>query len=39
MVLFADGSTHFIINEIDLLVWAEASSMREGEVIEEGMLR
>lgn len=39
MVMFADGSTHFISESINLLVWAEASSMREHEVIDEEMLR
>ena len=39
MVLFGDGSTHFIHNQVDLLVWAEASSMREREVIDEELLR
>ena len=39
MVMFADGSTHFINDSVDLLVWAEASSMREHELIDEELLR
>lgn len=39
MVLFADGSTHFIQDQIDLFVWAECSSIREREVVDEELLR
>ncbi|MCG8651432.1 MAG: DUF1559 domain-containing protein, partial [Pirellulales bacterium] len=39
MVLFADGSTHFISDQINLLVWAECSSMREHELVDEELLR
>ena len=39
LVLFADGSTHFINDSVDLLLWAECSSMREHEHIDEEMLR
>lgn len=39
LVLFADGSTHFIQDHIDLLVWAECSSIREREVVDEELLR
>ena len=33
-VAFGDGSVRFISNFVDLFLWAELSSMREGEVIQ-----
>ena len=39
LVVFADGSTHFITEHINLLVWAECSSMAEHELVDEELLR
>jgi prepilin-type processing-associated H-X9-DG protein len=35
-VCLGDGSVRFIAETIDLLLWAELSSMREGEAVAEG---
>lgn len=37
-VCFGDGSIRFLAETIDLFVWAELSSMNEGEVIDSGAL-
>ena len=37
-VAFADGSTRFITNFVDLLTWAEMSSMAEGEQVDPSKL-
>lgn len=36
MVGFGDGSTRFVSETVNLLLWAELSSISEGEVIDEG---
>jgi prepilin-type processing-associated H-X9-DG protein len=35
-VCMGDGSVRFVAETIDLLLWAELSSRKEGEVVAEG---
>jgi len=38
MVGFGDGSTRFVAETVDLILWAELSSMNEGEAASQGSL-